>query len=111
MPLYNFSIAVGESLPNLSDCTSKTISDNNMEVVRCQMHAFVDERINHAMHMAELVAACEAKKAMREHFLGSVPVSDREVNSLSIGQYVGVPPKEEKSLNEDLLDLRGDTTV
>jgi hypothetical protein len=111
MPRFSFSIAVGESLSDLSDCTSKVMSDDNMEVVRCRMHAFVDERINHAMHMAELVAACEAKKAMRERFLRSVPISDSQVTSLSVGQYVGVPPKEEKSLNEDLLDLRGDTTI
>lgn len=101
MPRFNFCIAVGET-PNLLAHTSKIISGDNMEIIRCKMHAFVDERMNHAGHMAELEARCQAKVAMREHFLGNVPVSDSQVTSLSIGEYVGVPPKEGRG---------GDTTI
>ena len=84
---------------------AKFVDAIGLEEARARLHAFIDERLDHEIHMAKLEKEADKISAKREKFKASTPVADSDVNSLSIGGFVNEDPKAAKSNTAGLLDL------
>jgi hypothetical protein len=83
------------------------IEAESLEVARAQLHAFVDERIDHEFHMLHVDKGAQKIKEKRDAFKARPPVKDSDIDSLSIGGFVGdkPKPKDEHGGTEGLLNL------
>jgi hypothetical protein len=77
---------------------------DDLESARAKLHAFVDERINHEIHMMKLDAASARVNEKREEVRARPRVEDGDVNQLSIGGAVNELPGP-RSETEGLLNL------
>lgn len=83
----------------------KFVDADSLEDARAKLHAFIDERIDHELHMAVVEKGADKIKAKRDAYKASDPRPDSEVDSLSIGGFVNADPKIKKSENDGFLDL------
>lgn len=84
---------------------SKFFEADDIESVRDKLHAFVDEHINHEIHMRGLVKKVDENKVKREQFKSSRVIPDEDINQLTIGEFVGDNPKAARSDTEGVLNL------
>lgn len=101
---YKLWISIGET-PSMSACTTKEIHGENIELVRAKMHAFVDERLEHAIHMESVAAAAAELQAKRDEFRKNSAQVDDSITSLTIGKFVGTKPVQRRSTTEGTLNL------
>jgi hypothetical protein len=83
----------------------KYIEADDLEEARRKMHAFVDERIDHVIHMAKLDKIGDEKKKRVAAVKAAPTIPDSDIQSLSIGVPVNADPKAIKSDTEGLLNL------
>lgn len=83
----------------------KFVEANSLQEVREKLHAFIDERLDHEIHMHGLEQFIEKKKQKADSFKSSEKVPDSEINQLSIGDFVGEKPTTRKSDTEGILNL------
>jgi hypothetical protein len=84
---------------------SHFVSADSLEAARSQIHAFVDERINHELHMLEMDKITSKNTEKREKYKASNPIPDSDVNQLSIGEFVNENPKAARSDTEGIMNL------
>jgi hypothetical protein len=84
---------------------SKFVDAGSVEDARRMIHAFIDERLDHELHMVKLDRVIEKKQEKREAFKASPVISDADINQLTIGEFVGTKTKEPRSDTEGVLNL------
>jgi hypothetical protein len=83
----------------------KFFETDDIEAARKEMHAFVDERCDHYIHMKGLVKSCEEREKVDEVLRKIEPKPDWEIDSISIDGIVGDPRKPSSDMDQGLLDL------
>lgn len=83
----------------------KFIEAEDLADARKKMHAFVDERIDHALHMLELDRYRAEKDKRVAAVKATQTIPDSDIQSLSIGVPINIDPKSVKSGTEGLLNL------
>ena len=85
--------------------TPKFIEADDFESARIKLHAFIDEHINHELHMLGLEAAAAKSQQKREAFKAGPKIEDSEVTSISIGEFVNDGAKKNAPISAALLNL------
>lgn len=83
----------------------KFIEAEDLEDARSKLHAFIDERINQALNVAELGEEGKRIEKKRAAIKAAPTIPDSDIESLSIGVPVNVDPEVVKSKTPGLLDL------
>jgi hypothetical protein len=83
----------------------KFVEADDLESARRQLHAFIDERIDHELHMIKVEHIANKIHIKRENFKSKPKIADNKVDSISIGGFVNEDPKAASSSTEGLLNL------
>lgn len=81
------------------------VEAESLEAARSKLHAFIDERINHEIHMRGIDKKIEIKQAKRDAFAAQPVIADSDINQLTIGEFVGAKIVEPRSDTEGVLNL------
>lgn len=84
---------------------SHFVEADDIESAREKLHAFIDERLDHEIHMAGLEKAVAKNEEKRAKYKASEPIPDEDVSQLSIGEFVNENPKAGRSETDGVMNL------
>ena len=83
----------------------KFVEAGDIEDARQKLHAFIDERLDHELHMIGIEKVVEKTQQKREAYKAAPKVADSDITQLTIGEFVNEDPKAKGNDTDGLLDL------
>lgn len=98
----------GQPGSNGTSLLSKYMEADDLESARAKLHAYIDERLDHEIHMCSMEGRIQGERdALTEAMANTEEVADSQVTSLSIGAPVNhkkkQAPKDSLLRMEDIL--------